>query len=328
VSGERLRFQLLGPVQARCGDRQLGLGVRKQRFVLAVLALEVNRMVTVDRLAGLLWPDDPPASARGVVRGHVSGLRATFTRTAPAHHGVAVRREGPGYLLVCDPADIDAHRFDQLAGAAAGETDDQRRVVLLDEALALWHGPALAGTAPEQTRAVLVGHLEEARLTAIEDRFDAMLRLDRTHGLVEQLTRLSAEQPHRHRLVGLLMRALHGAGRTAEALHAYQALRRHLADHLGLDPPADMQRLEVAILRDNASPASPAAPPPPPPPALAPAAPALPRAAQLPAELPTFAGRRQEVAALLKLLPDTTGAPTSAVVIISGTAGVGKTTTG
>lgn len=345
VSRDRLEFRLLGPVQARCGGHLVDLGVRKRRFVLAVLALEANRMVTLDRLVDLVWPDDPPASARGVIRGHISGLRATLVQSGAAEHGIAVHRDGPGYVLACDPTGIDAHRFGALATSARQEVDDARRVDLLDEALGLWRGPALAGSVPEHVRGLLTGHLEEAQLAAVEDRLDTLLRLNRHHGVIEQLSRLAAEHPHRPRLVELLMLALHRSGRTPEALRVYQHTKRRLADSLGLDPPAELQRLELAILHndpdltyapgstnatrpvDDARPSSkpdldgvadrPAA-----------TAPAGVRPAQLPADIHTFTGRQSELAALLALLPDTTQSPPPPTVVVSaidGMAGVGKT---
>jgi DNA-binding SARP family transcriptional activator/tetratricopeptide (TPR) repeat protein len=339
VGWDGLVFELLGPVRARCGERLIGLGVRKRRFVLAVLALEVDQLVTVDRLVDLLWPNTPPVSARGIVRGHVSGLRAALARGEAQEHAVALRRQGPGYVLRCDPGRVDAHRFGELTAAAAA-ADDERRVALLDSALALWRGPALADAAAEPVRGMLAAHLDEARLVAVEDRLDALLRLRRDHGVVEQLVRLTAEHPYRERLVGMLMVGLHRAGRTAEALRAYQDTRRRLADHVGLDPPAALQRLELAILRDEVdlldpTRIAPAAPQRAPAglakqPAVTRAGPATPpplRPAQLPGDVPTFTGRRDELAALLAALPPTgaVAASSAVVTVIDGMAGVGKT---
>ena len=323
MSGDGPIFELLGPVQARCGERAADLGPRKRRFVLAVLALEVNRLVMVDRLVDLCWPDSPPATAQATIRSHVSGLRAALTGISAAGHGVVLQRQGPGYLLNCPPDRVDAHRFSQLTEAAAAEPDDQRRVALLDTALALWRGPVLAGAASEQIRRQLAGHLEEARLTAVTDRLDGLLRLGRDHGVVDLLTRLVAEHPHRHRITGLLMLALHRTGRTPEALRTYRDTRRRLTDDLGLDPPAELQRLEMAILRDDPSLAAPARSV-----VAAPAATttAAPRPAQLPADLPTFTGRQNELATVLRLLPDAgEAAPAVVVSAVDGMAGVGKT---
>jgi len=99
-----VEFQLLGPVRLIRGGTTVNVGTRKQRSVLAVLALQPNRLIAVDRLIDLLWPDEPPATARGVVQGHISGLRTILTDggagTGDQNNEVSLRREGPGYLLV------------------------------------------------------------------------------------------------------------------------------------------------------------------------------------------------------------------------------------
>src|SRR5262249_8782207 len=166
--GGGVEFQLLGPMRVSCGDVGINVGVRKQRFVLAVLALEANRLVPVDRLIDLAWPDAPPASARGIIHGHISGLRAVLppggavrdggpgrAGVGAVRYGVSVRREGSGYLLACDPMNVDAHRFTELATRAMAEPDLGRRLGLLDEALGLWRGPALTGTVAEPVRNLL-----------------------------------------------------------------------------------------------------------------------------------------------------------------------------
>src|SRR5262249_54228634 len=119
--GGGVEFQLLGPMRGSCGDVGINVGVRKQRFVLARRALEANRRVPVDRLIDLAWPDAPPASARGIIHGHISGLRAVLTAVGAVRYGVSVRREGSGYLLACDPMNVDAHRFTELATRAMAE---------------------------------------------------------------------------------------------------------------------------------------------------------------------------------------------------------------
>jgi DNA-binding SARP family transcriptional activator/tetratricopeptide (TPR) repeat protein len=316
-------LQLLGPVRVCCNGTVINVGVRKQRFVLAVLALEVNRLVAVDRLIDLLWPDHPPTSARGIVQGHISGLRAVLTTAAAVQgnrHGVSLRREGPGYLLACDPQNIDAHRFTDLVGRAADEPDPGRRLGLLDEALGLWRGTALADAAPEPARGRLCRYLDETRLTAIEYRLDALVELGCYDQAIGELTRLVGEQPDRHRITELLMTALHRTGRSGEALTVYLETKRRLADDLGLDPPVPLQRLQLAILRNDPAPPARAGAP-------APSDRAVPVPAQLPPSLATFTGRTEELRRLDVLVPsavdDRSGAPV--VAVISGTAGVGKT---
>ena len=314
-----MRFQLLGPVQGWVGDRPVSLGVRKQRFVFTLLALEINTLVPVPRLVDLIWPDTPPASARGMIHTYISGLRTILASHRADWHRVELVSESAGYELRCDPMLVDAHRFRALVARAGTEGDQERRVVLLEEALGLWRGPALTGVAPEPLRVRLCRHLDEARLAAAEERAEALLRLGRLSGLIDELMILAGDHPHRQRLTGQLMVAFHRSGRTAEALRVYDRARRELVDELGLDPGDELKRLHQAILRGEAGLATVAS-------ANRPHA-ALPRPAQLPADLAIFTGRAAELSHLLALWPSDSAAPPATVVIgaIEGMAGIGKT---
>jgi hypothetical protein len=126
-----------------------------------------------------------------MIHTYISGLRTVLGNTNPAG-GVRLLRQSAGYELRCDPRIVDAHRFLDLTAKARTGGDDGQRVALLDEALALWQGPALSGVASNELRSRLCDHLEQARLTAAEDRAEAMLRLGRHDGLVDQLTVLAA----------------------------------------------------------------------------------------------------------------------------------------
>jgi DNA-binding SARP family transcriptional activator/tetratricopeptide (TPR) repeat protein len=313
----QVRFQLLGEVRAWAGETPVDLGVRKQRFVLAVLALEVNRPVPADRLIDLLWPIAPPASARGMIHTYVSKLRTALNRHDAAAAGVSLGGGPGGYELRCDAEQVDVHRFRDLVRLARHHDDDRQRVALLDRALGLWHGPALSGVGDTDVVASLCQPLHEARLAALEDRFDALLRLGRHREVLDDLGALSAEHPLRQRLTGQLMLALHRTARTAEALDVYDRARRRLADESGLDPAAELRELHQAILRDE------------------PAVRTTPaRPTQLPADLPAFTGRAAELDELLATAlgtdrdtnrdadPDTA---TAVLATIDGMAGVGKT---
>ncbi|WP_444947858.1 BTAD domain-containing putative transcriptional regulator [Micromonospora ureilytica] len=306
-----MEFRILGTVEAWAGGRRVDLGSRKQRLVLAVLLLEPNRMVPLDRLVDLVWGEDVPASARASIQTLVSRLRTALRQ---AGDGPAIVGRGAGYVVHVDPLMVDAHRFTDLV-LKAGSSDDERAVELFDQALALWHGEALAGVASTEVAERLCGHLDEARWSALEDRLDAQLRLGEGRRLLAELTRLVTDHPLRQRLVGQLMLALHRDGRTAAALNVYRTLRTRLAGDLGLDPAPELVWLESAILRAD--------------PALDPAArpmdtspPEPVRPAQLPHDAHGFAGRAEELARLDAGLESTSG---TKIWVISGTAGVGKT---
>ena len=244
-------FRLLGPVQMVVNGQTVRLGDRKQRLVLAVLLLEANHLVPLARLVDLLWPANPPASARRIVQAHLSRLRTTLAAVTAKSPDLAVElvRRGSGYTLTCDPQLIDAHRFRLLLDQARGKTDVSEKAALLRLALSLWRGPALADVSTEEVHAELCRALDEARLSAIEERTMAELRLGYAGKLIYELTELAARHPFRLRFASLLMLALYREGRAADALTVYTRLRQRLGDELGLEPPAELKQLQVAILR-------------------------------------------------------------------------------
>jgi DNA-binding SARP family transcriptional activator len=167
-----MELRLLGAVSAHVGGDVVALGPRQQRLVLGLLAWEVNRPVAVERLVELVWPEGPPRSAPHAVKVAVSNLRAILADDGD----MTIATESAGYVLRADPMRIDANRFLDWVARARLAPNDVAKLGLLDRALELWHGPALAEAAAE-TRERLCGGLEETRLVAIEDRVDARLRL-------------------------------------------------------------------------------------------------------------------------------------------------------
>ncbi|WP_370941985.1 BTAD domain-containing putative transcriptional regulator [Amycolatopsis sp. cg5] len=242
-----MEFRLLGEVSARSGAHEIPLGPRQQRLALAVLALEVNRPVPIERLVDAVWPVSPPRTANHAVRVCVSQLRSVLGDVP----GIAVETHGSAYLLRCDPLRIDVHLFQALIGHARDADSDERAVELFDQALKLWHGSPLAGVASPETRESLCGGLEVERMVAVEDRLDALLRLGRHRDLLGELTSLAEAHPTRERLIGQLMLALYRSGQASQALEAYRRTRAHLSETLGVDPGAELWELELAILRNS-----------------------------------------------------------------------------
>ena len=216
----------------------VGLGGVKQRALLALLALDVGRVVGRERLVDGLW-EVPPETAVKAVQVFVSQLRKLLPE------GVLVSR-APGYVLEVPAESVDVVRFERLLGEARG-VDAGRAVELLGEGLGLWRGPALADLGDEPFVRGEAARLEGLRLVAVEERIEAELALGRHAGLVEELGVLVGEHPHRERLRGLLMVALYRSGRQAEALEAYREARASLAE-LGLEPGGELRRLERQIL--------------------------------------------------------------------------------
>jgi DNA-binding SARP family transcriptional activator len=216
------------------------------------LLLHANEVVSRDRLIDELWGETPPETAPTALQVYVSQLRKTLE--PGLGRGGASRvllTRAPGYLLRVEPEQVDALRFERLVREAKEKRaagDPAGASVLLDQALSLWRGPALADFAYEAFAQADIARLEELRLTALEDHSELEMAFGRGGELVAELEALVAQNPLRERLRAQLMLALYRAGRQAEALEEYQAARRVLVDELGIDPSPALQSLEKAIL--------------------------------------------------------------------------------
>ncbi len=305
-----VHFSLLGPLTARRDGRELQLGPRKQRLVLATLLARPNCPVPVQVLTDAVWPDDPPRTARKNLQVYVSAARALLGppgdgRTERVVHGCG------GYLLRVAEDELDTLRFGSLAraGRAAAERGDLTGAArLLRGALDLWEGPPLndlrdsAGVAEEADR------LEARCLTVYEDWAEAELELGRATVAVDGLRDLVERHPLRERLRAAWMNSLHQSGRQAEALAVYDDYRQLMARELGLEPSPVMAALYRSMLDRGRKPR---------PPAVA-------RETSSPVALPAgtgaFTGRREELRGLLDVL----GGGEARVVVVSGPGGAGK----
>jgi DNA-binding SARP family transcriptional activator len=312
----QVEVRLLGPIQVWRDGRPVDLGRPQQRCLLAVLALEPNRVVPVDRLTEIMWPAGAPRSVRNALQVMVSGLRRVLAN-GPGGEPARVVTRAPGYLLEVEPDDVDLHRFTRLVAASRHERDDAQRARLLREALGLWRGSALEDL-PDEVRLRLSPSLEEARWSAVEDRVDADLHRGRRDAeLLAELYRLVTAQPSRERLAAQYLTALYLAGRRAEALEYYHELRHRLSDAVGVDPAGRLARLHLAILRGEPLPDADDA--------VRPAAAVADRRpAQLPAVAAELFGRTAELRALDEFA-DSAGGGTGAVAVLVGAGGVGKT---
>jgi YVTN family beta-propeller protein len=254
-------FRILGPLEVHDGDRELSLGGRQQRALLALLLLHANEVVPVDQIVDELWREAPPTSATKSLQALVSRLRRTLEGQPSARNGDAgdngvVLTRAHGYLLTIAPGELDRDRFESLLEAgrralAAGHAKEASAT--LREALALWRGPPLAEFAQDAFAQVEIGKLDELRLSALEERIEADLVEGRAPELVAEVEALVAAHPLRERLRGQLMLALYQTGRQADALRVYQETRRLLVDELGIEPTPPLQRLERSILLQEKS---------------------------------------------------------------------------
>ena len=256
-------FGILGPLEARRDGEELGLGGRNQRAVLALLLLQANQVVSIERLAEELYAGATPATAVTQVHRQVSELRRLLDppagRSEPGKSVIETR--APGYLIRVATGGLDLFRFESLteqAAAALDDDDPQTALAALREGLGLWRGPPLADLAYEPFAQAPIARLEELRLAALERRFGAELALGRHSELVAELRDLAAEHPLRERFRELLMVALYRSGRQVEALEVFRTTRRELVQAFGVEPGPDLQRIEQAILRHDPELAPPA----------------------------------------------------------------------
>jgi DNA-binding SARP family transcriptional activator/tetratricopeptide (TPR) repeat protein len=306
-----MEFRLFGEIDVQAAGQGLDVGTPRQQAVLAALAVDVGRPVSVENLVDRVWGDDPPVEARNVLYSHVSRIRRLLGRASAADSPARIFRKSTGYVLDVDPDAVDLHRFTRLVerGKDARNTDADR-VAALDEAMRMWRGAPLAaitGDWADQVRATW----HRRRLDAVVQWAELELRLGRTVAVLNRIPDLIDEYPLAEPLEALLMRALHAAGRAAEALDRYTVVRQRFADRLGTDPGPELRAVYGAVLRGER-------------PARAAAVPPTATLAQLPPDTAGFAGRATELRRLDGFLDEPSA--TARTVVLTGTAGVGKTT--
>jgi YVTN family beta-propeller protein len=245
-------FGILGPLEVSRSGRPVPLGGPRQRAVLALLLLEANRVVSMDRLAEDVWGGHPPEGWVTTLQTYVFHLRRALEpgRLPGIAGGVLVTRDR-GYLLRVGREHLDAALFQDgfTAGRAALEAGRHAEAAgTLRTALDRWRSPVLADLADYAFTRPEAARLEELRLAALEARIEADLALGRHDALTGELEQLVAEHPLRERLHGQLMLALYRCGRQAEALAAYRRARDLLAGELGIDPGEPLQRLHASVL--------------------------------------------------------------------------------
>ncbi|MEV5356928.1 BTAD domain-containing putative transcriptional regulator [Streptomyces sp. NPDC052693] len=235
-----MRYRILGVTTAADEDGSVvPVGGPRLRALLTALALRPGRVTTPGTLIDEVWADDPPQDAPAALQALVGRLRRALGKDA-------VTLEPGGYRLAAGQDDVDLFVFERLLrhGTDALAGDPARAERHLDDALALWHGPALADL-PDRSAAA---RPEAARLEATRARAEARLRLGRAGDVVPELRELTAVHPYDEPLYALLIRALRDAGRAADALAVYETARRALAEGLGTDPGPRLRALHAELL--------------------------------------------------------------------------------
>ena len=302
-------FRILGPLEVRAvgTDSPIAVAGGHARQLLGVLLLHEGRLVGIDTLAEVLWDDDPPPSFRKLIQARISQLRGLLGSSVE----LAGSRDGYRLTIRAGSLDLREHRrlVTETTGMAAADTE-----VLLDRALSLWQGQALAELSGTARGARIVADLTEDYLATVEAHADAALASGRCPALATRLALVLDEHPLRERLRAQLMRALHRTGRQADALAVFDRGRRLLADELGVDPGQELRAAHAEILAGDEPVVRPA------PVEHTP----VPR--QLPPALSDFTGQLDELAEIDAVLrAERADDEPAAVVAISGLGGIGKT---
>ncbi|MEY2422182.1 MAG: hypothetical protein QOI95_2249 [Acidimicrobiaceae bacterium] len=320
-----VRYGILGPLEVDDGRRLVDLGSPKQRAVLALLLINRNRVVSLDRLIDQLWNGEPPQRAIASLQAYLSNLRRLLEPTRlPRAAATTIVTSPPGYVLRADAEQVDAARFEELVRRGRqmlGENRPRECLELLTSALDLWRGPALADFAYEPFARSEIVRLEELHLAAMEDRFAATLDLGGEVDVVPELEVVVREHPFRERFWAQLMLALYRSGRQSDALRAFQRARDVLVDELGVEPGQILRAMEADILAHA--------------PTLDAGAGVTATRAHLGGDADVtdaepvssesvFLGRRSELARLMAAV-DRTRTGSGRLVLVSGEAGIGKT---
>jgi DNA-binding SARP family transcriptional activator len=297
-----MRIRVLGPVQVIDGDGPLSLPPR-ELDLLAVLACMPNQALPTDCLVDVLWPAGPPRTCEKSLQVRVHGLRRAL-----GDPGRIRRHQHRGYALVVGPAELDATEFEDMSARGRAMIADGRieeGAGILRQALAEWRSAAFAGYDQALVRRE-AARLDELRCQAAEVLAEAELALGRNAAVVVDLTRLAVEHPYHERLQALLMRALHRAGRQADAQGVYHRTRELLVEELGVEPGRQLREAYQALLGEDTG--------------VKTTSTGGVTAAELPAGVAAFIGREDELRRLTERLV------AGGVATISGQGGVGKST--
>lgn len=260
-----MEIKLLGSLEAWHDGVSILPTAGKPRQVLALLAICAGEVVPVSALIDELWGDGTaPRSAIQVVQTYILRLRQGIDNAGQAGSAkhILTTRQG-GYLLDVPHGDIDAHRFHKLAlnGEQALESGDHHSAARqLGAALECWRGPALVDVRVGTRLGIEVERLNQSRLSVLESRIDADLRLGRHHKLLGELAELTARYPLHEKLCEQYMTALYRCGCKWRALEIFQRLRQRLVDELGIEPSGRVRSLQYAILNSDLTPLETAAP--------------------------------------------------------------------
>jgi DNA-binding SARP family transcriptional activator len=252
-------IRLLGPLVARLNGSSFLPTATKPRQVLALLAIHAGELVTTSSMVEELWGKDVPRSSVQTVQTYILKLRRHLAENLPSAgdpYDILATRPG-GYTLDVPAELVDVNRYQDLAAAgerALADGDYETSSRLLGTALDTWCGPALMDLPTGFLLGIEVTRLQQSRLSVLESRIEADLRLGRHHQLLEELAELTARYPMHEKLCVQYMTALSACGMKWRALEMFGVLRMTLVHELGIEPSFQVQRLQRVILNSDVRP--------------------------------------------------------------------------
>jgi len=228
-AGDIAFVRVLGPVQVvTASGRSLDLPSASQRRLVALLATEASRSLRVDLICDVLAVSP-------------SALRTTVSRVRRAlGDGTIAGSQGRYRLAVV----TDAALFTSAVSEAAFSDD---HLEALERALAMWTGPPFDEFSAEDWAGPEVGRLTELHASAVEDHAIELIATRRWAEAAAELQAHVSVHQLRDRPRGLLLQALAGAGRQADALRAFRDYRAYLAELVGTEPSAEVRRLDRRV---------------------------------------------------------------------------------
>jgi SARP family transcriptional regulator, regulator of embCAB operon len=241
---QEFRYGILGPLCVSCDGADVTVSGVRRISLLVRLLISANQRVSVDRLIEDLWEGEAPGSARATLQSHISHLRGQLGTDQLTHTSA-------GYQLKVEHGALDADTFqvesrdgrERLAVSEFEAASD-----LLASSLNRWRGAALAEVNSAVWAIPEVSRLDNLRAATGGALLEALLAQGRNEETIEHAQLMLEQQPLRENIWSDLMLALYRSGRQAEALAAYQDIRRRLADELGLEPTRKLSELEESIL--------------------------------------------------------------------------------
>ena len=235
--------RVLGPVDVVAADGPHPVGGRRQRALLAALAVASGRAVSVDQLERVVWADTPPRTAANTLQSHISHLRGLVGDDA-------IGRVGHAYRLELDVIDIDSVEFTRLVRRAEAASSPEEGWQLSHDALSLWYGDAFGDLAGQEPFDLEAYRLDELRSTAMEINLAADLALGHHELAVGELQCFVREHPYREHMWRLLVEALLVSGRRVDALRACTRWRNLLME-AGVAPSETLIEMEQRALTSH-----------------------------------------------------------------------------